>query len=88
MRKDYEIITERKEEVRYSFTKQELQKLVDIIFEQNYRGVEWILLNDISKRDYFDKYRDTHMAGIAKQLDELVGIKTTPMGSSWGVITN
>ena len=57
-----------------TYSKEEVQKLIDIIFETN----------SFSKEIYFDSIT-SHMYWVAKQLRDH-GFDTEPIGSSWGVL--
>ena len=65
-----------------TYSKQEVQKLIDIIFEIG------LTISDKRYREYFDKLEYEELPEwIAKQLKGC-GFNTHPLGSSWGYLND
>jgi hypothetical protein len=82
-----------KEVEEYTFTKDELQHIVDIYFEVIIASLTNVFDHNVTKDQFYknsgmgeDGLRNKYMATAARHLRESCGIDTTPMGLSWGVI--
>jgi hypothetical protein len=86
-----EVTTELVEE--YTFTKKELQHLVDIYFEVVIATATQVVDHKVTHDQYwgteetnFEGLREKYMRNAAHHLRESCGIDTHPIGSSWGAI--
>jgi hypothetical protein len=77
----------------FTFTKDELQHIVDIYFEVVMSSLTNILDYKVTKEEFYkdsgmgeDGLRNKYMINAAKHLRNECGIHTEPQGLSWGVI--
>lgn len=85
------ITTEEVEE--FTFTKKELQHIVDMYFGVIMASLTNMIDYKVTKEQFYensgmpeDSLRDRYMTNAAKHLRNECGIDTVPMGMSWGVI--
>jgi hypothetical protein len=91
--KKTEVKTELVEE--FTFTKKELQHLIDIYFEVIMVSMTNLLDYKVTKEEFYkdsgmgkDGLRNKYMRNAAHHLRESCGIDTHPIGMSWGAIVN
>jgi len=77
----------------FTFTKAELQHIVDIYFEVIMASLTNMLDHKVTKEEFYknsgmgeDGLRNKYMITAARHLRDCCGIHTEPQGQSWGVI--